>query len=887
MKKGSHKILKSVALAGALTATGAVATTAHADTTKASAPVQGVASTDQQLTNLKSQQTANESAVASSNAATMSAATTSANSQIADLNNQIKERQASDAAVQQASQASAIAQVNSEAASATAAENASYSQAIASQTAANNVALKSAQAMIVTEQQKVQQTAQENADYQNQTDNLSSEHNSNLSKINTDYQNQTDLISQKLTEAKKADQDHYNQKVANATKQVDDQIDDANNTINQAQKMVNDDQSDVNNKQNADKTAQSDVQNKQSTLNNDQNTLKQVQQEFDDLKETTDHIIVPQDYIDVWKEYISVKKANDCLLTKEEFPELHAKNSKACTEAKKLNKNAGFHASTLDENTPITLTPKGTLSREDTIKATQYAAELINPVRVAIGMEPYRITNASIDVAMQVGQVNKADNNWGHDMNAHQKAKDKWQLDTIGESVFGSSQKTSYKTLADLKHGVYSAVICLLFEGNSTGKDKNGKETFSDSGHTTDLLNVRYAKPECALAGGDDLLGISYENNPNIGCSTAIRFISIADGKSSRIQEMIKKGYPYKAGTLVDKSVQGSNYDQIAVSNPNENAKKLQDQISQLQAKVDGDIQSLTTSKSKASEIANALKSAQDKLSNDQKALTQAQDKLNNLKTNRDKMIHNIAGDPTQSKDIKNFQAQLNQIKSAHDDAVKTENDRYETKLNDLKKNHEAKLVEIAAQPTNLAELQSQLQAKLDTLKANHDAKLKQITDDANAKIEAIRNQKVDDSEIDKLQAQIDQIKSDLAKKQQELDSQYEVLKIKNQAEYNALANKLNPSTKAVVNGSTQQVFTSRSGKVAYVVPSHQSIATSDIVKTVSEQVNSESLSKESQSQNNTNRLPQTGNKSSLAMVLLGTAAAMFGIGLVGKKKEY
>ena len=179
------------------------------------------------------------------------------------------------------------------------------------------------------------------------------------------------------------------------------------------------------------------------------------------------------------------------------------------------------------------------------------------------------------------------------------------------------------------------------------------------------------------------------------------------------------------------------------------------------------------------------------------------------------------------------------------------------------------------------------MQAKLDTLKANHDAKLKQITDDANAKIEAIRNQKVDDSEIDKLQAQIDQIKSDLAKKQQELDSQYEVLKIKNQAEYNALANKLNPSTKAVVNGSTQQVFTSRSGKVAYVVPSHQSIATSDIVKTVSEQVNSESLSKESQSQNNTNRLPQTGNKSSLAMVLLGTAAAMFGIGLVGKKKEY
>ncbi|MCC4424123.1 SEC10/PgrA surface exclusion domain-containing protein [Limosilactobacillus reuteri] len=874
MKKGSHKILKSVALAGALTATGAVATTAHADTTKASAPVQGVASTDQQLTNLKSRQTANESAVASSNATTMSAATTSANSQIADLNNQIKERQASDAVTQQ----NKIDQVNKDAQTATNTENSAYSSAFTKQVAANDAELKAAQAKVVTEQQKKQETTQENTDFQKQTDNLATEHNSKLSKINTDYQSQTDPISQKLTEAKKADQDHYNQKVANATKQVGDRIDDANNTINQAQKMVNDDQSDVNNKQNADKTAQSDVQNKQSTLNNDQNTLKQVQQEFDDLKETTNHIIVPQDYIDVWKEYVKIKKPNDQELTVAKFPELHSKNIKACTEAKRLNKAAGFHASSSDENTPITLTPEGTLSREDTVKATQYAVQLINPVRKAIGTTQYRITNASIDIAMQVGQVNRADNDWGHDMNAHQKAKDKWGLDTVGESVYATSGKTPYKTLADLKHGVYDAVIDLLFEGNTD----DGK---SDNGHTTDLLNVRCADPDSALEG-TDFLGVSYENNQNITWSTAIRFVSIVDGKSDRMQNLRKKGYRYKAGTLADKSAQGSNYDQIAVPNPNETAKKLQDQISQLQAKVDDDIQNLNTSKGKANVTTNALKAAKDKLANDEKALTKAHDKLNNLKNNHDKMIHDIAGDPTPSQDVKNLQAQLNQIKSAYDNTVKSENERYETKLNDLKKNHEAKLAEIAAQPTSLTELQSQLQAKLDTLKANHDAKLKQITDDANAKIEAIRNQKVDDSEIDKLQAQIDQIKSDLAKKQQELDNQYQALKTKNQAEYNALANKLNPSTKAVINGSTQQVFTSRSGKVVYVIPGQQSLATSGVVKTVSEQNNSDSLSKESQSQNS-NRLPQTGNQSSLAMVLLGAAAAMFGVGLAGKKKEY
>lgn len=36
-----------------------------------------------------------------------------------------------------------------------------------------------------------------------------------------------------------------------------------------------------------------------------------------------------------------------------------------------------------------------------------------------------------------------------------------------------------------------------------------------------------------------------------------------------------------------------------------------------------------------------------------------------------------------------------------------------------------------------------------------------------------------------------------------------------------------------------------------------------------------------------TKKLPQTGDKSSLAMILLGTVATMFGVGLATKKKEY
>ncbi|MCC4384080.1 SEC10/PgrA surface exclusion domain-containing protein [Limosilactobacillus reuteri] len=907
MKKGSYKILKSVALAGALTATGAVATTAHADTTKASAPVQGVASTDQQLTNLKSQQTANESAVASSNAATMSAATTSANSQIADLNNQIKERQASDAAVQQASQASAIAQVNSEATSATSAENASYSQAVASQTAANNVALKSAQAIIVTEQQKNQETAQENTDFQKQTSNLDSQHKAMLNKLDQDLQNDTNNTNdaiQKEVARQKADQQGAIDKTA---KDFDNQIKDASQAVDQVQKTVNDDQNTINEKKKNNDAAQQAVKNAKDSLSKDQNDLSVSQKALQDSNvETTDTLKVPQDYINVWKEFSENHYGWE--LTKEAHPELWQRNHDACTEAKKLNNYVyyvndplfgdytTFHISEIDKNTPVHFNSDGTLSRDDVIIATQYAAELINPIREAIGINPYRITNASIDMNMENASKYRAkghnDLQDGHDGDLMKQIAKEWGTDALSESLASnafladkviSGQKV---TVADLKVAVYQAVVGLLFEGADG----------SDNGHTTDLLGVRFSKDNdrakehnihgSITLGGSDLLGVTYDIDP-VNRNGWVRFNSIVDGKSPRIQQ--EQGYGIKAGSAADKTIQGSNYDQIAIPTPGDATKKLQDQIKKLQDKINTDKQAVIDAQSKANTTDSELKSAQDKFTQDSAKLSQAQAHVNDLKANKDQTLKAMATDPMQSPAVKKFQNKLTDIKQQHDTAVKAENDQYIAKVSDLKAKHEAKLAEIAAQPTSLAELQSQLQAKLDTLKANHDAKLKQITDDANAKIAAIKNQKVNDPEIDKLNAQIDQIKSDLAKKQQELDNQYQALKIKDEAEYNTLANKLHSNTQVMANGSTQQVFTSRSGKVAYVVPSQQSIATNS-VKTGLKQINSTSDSNEllsKESNNDTNRLPQTGNNSSLAMVLLGAAAAMFGFGLVGKKRMY
>lgn len=888
----SHKILKSVALAGALTATGAVATTAHADTVATSTAATSATTTDQQLANMQSTHAATESAVAASNAAVMSEATTSANSQIADLNNQIQTRQASDAAMQQASQASAIASVNQAATSATAAENASYSQAVASQTAANAEALKSAQSTIVTEQQKNQETAQENADYQNQAGNLDSEHNATLNKLDQDLKNNTDGTNaaiQKEVSRQKADQQGAIDRTA---KDFDNQISAADTEVGKAQQTVNADQDVVNAKDAANKAAQQAVKNAQDKLSGSQDALKKAEEN----QPVVNTIDVPDEYINVWKEYLQTKKPGGWTLSKSDYPELYARLQKAEQEAVK---QSNYQEDPAAAQIKVTLNPNGTLSHDDVIFATQYAASLINPIREAIGTTPYKITNASIAVAEEVENGYRKDkfNMWtesGHDDKLLGQTAKNWGTTMVGESWSGDDwfgkvhyDENTHKwthdysnlTRNDLQRGIYNAIKVLLFECEK-------ENSTSSNGHTTDLLGVRATNSNAVVAG--DILGVGFDYGKGDEAASQINvggfhFDSLVDGNSERMKQLHSNGYGFISGTAKDKTIQGSNYDQIAIPSANHD-----DQIKQLQAAVATDQQALNDAKTKASTTASELKSAQDKLASDQAKLSQAQAKVNDLKSNKENTLKAMVADPMQSPQIKQLQAKLEQARVDHDNGVKYEEAQYAAKAKNLKTKHEAKLAEIAAQPTSLAELQSQLQAKLDTLKNQHDAKLKQITDDANAKIAKIKSQKVSDPEIDKLNAQIAQIKSDLAKKQQELNNQYEALKTKDQAEYNALANKLNPSTKAVTNGSTQQVFTSRFGKVAYVVPSQK--FTTNSVKTVSKQINSTSDSKgllSKESNNDTNRLPQTGNKSSLAMILLGAAAAMFGVGLVGKKRMY
>ena len=310
------------------------------------------------------------------------------------------------------------------------------------------------------------------------------------------------------------------------------------------------------------------------------------------------------------------------------------------------------------------------------------------------------------------------------------------------------------------------------------------------------------------LDGGDDFLGVDYDFDPikYKGWNTGwIRFNSIADGKSARVQNLVKQGYNVREGQPTDKTIQGSNYDHIAVPTPgsqSDAATKLQKQISDLTDKVAKDTNAVKLANSAASDAASALKSAQDKLSQDQKVLGDAQAKLNNLKQNRDKMIKDLVSDPSGSKLIQNLQDQLDAIKAKHAEAIKAENADYTAKLQTLKKNHENKLAEIQAQPENVNGLKAQLQSKLDALKKDHEAKLAAIQNDAKTKIENLKKQAAaNDPEIAKLQGQIDAIKDNLAKQQKKLDDQFAALKAKDEADYNALEQKLKNSSSEAAKG--------------------------------------------------------------------------------------
>ena len=911
-QKNSHKILKSTLLAATAVTTGAVVTTStvHADETTPTAtaqkqvtPEEQVAQkqndNNQQLSALKQQQSNSENEAAKQNTDKLTELQENNAEKIKILDQQLQNQKqvaqqtandqlaAKTNTVRQSEQSQAVAENNAYQ-SQVDAQTKANDQAVANQQQANAQELANAAKHIVTPEQKQSQIDSATKNTQQALDQAKSDHDATVNKLNDQL---TSGLKQNAQQEQTAKNDLKQPNQADSQKQLDD----AQNAVNKAQGENND--------------AQSALSKAKNTLSASQNALAQAQ---DGQKEHVANTInLPAGYIDAWKEYVNTKEKDDYLLSQERYPNLYAKLNTLDKQSLQLNT---YHPDVEAEKVPVTLNANGTLSRGDIIKATQFAVSLLNPIREAIGVTPYKITNASIDIAQDVANEYRKDNwnTWdhAHDNDALDRVANNWNIDDLGESwagdgSFGQVKWTpnngdtkfvhnyNNRTLNDLYQGVYSSILSLLF-----------KDADQNYGHATDLLGVRAPKSDYVVGNS---LGVSFEygkdlkawGQTNVG---GFHFNTTPDASSKDIQRVVKEGYVVDAADPNAKVNQPGYRDEIAI--PGNTSQKqiadLQDKVSQAQAQVN----QLTKTADAASQ---ALNDAKAKLANLQKSITDTENSYQ----------QQLAAINTK------FSDQAAKLQADHDAKVKAENNAYQAHVDQLNRDLQTKIESIKAQPENTDQLKAQLdqklaqvkqdgQHKLDQLKQAHEARLQKIQQDAEDTLAAYKANldKTAQAKIAKAQADHDAsvkaLNDNYTQLKNQLDAQQDKLVNDDQVQYNALATKLDgelaalknqvlPKTsdhqtaqnKQVVAGNTDTVALDNSGKTTVVLPSEEK--KSVVMAANDKRAEAETMTNLVQmTKNNKNgTLPQTGNSNSAAIIALGALTSMFGLGLVTKKKEW
>lgn len=837
---------------------------------------------NQQLSALKQQQSNSENEAAKQNADKLTKLQENNAEKIKILDQQLQNQKqvvqqtandqlaAKTNTVRQSEQSQAVAENNAYQ-SQVADQTKANDQAVADQQQANDQELADATKHIVTPEQKQSQIDSATKDTQQALDQAKSDHDATANKLNDQLTNDLKQNAQQEQAAKnnlKQPNQADNQK----------QLDDAQNAVNNAQGKAND--------------AQNALTNAKNTLSANQSALTQAQDAQKDHVVNT--INLPAGYIDAWKEYVNTKEKNDWLVTESTYPDLFKKLE---TLDKEALKNNVYHTDLAAAKVPVTLNANGTLSRDDIIKATRFAVSLLNPIREAIGVTPYKITNASIDVAQDVANEYRKDNwnTWehAHDNDALDHVANKWNIDLVGESwtgdvAFGQVKWTpnngdtgfvhNYNnlTLNDLYQGIYSSILSLLFKDADQGY-----------GHATDILGVRAANSDLPLAG--DNLGVSFEygkgmkagGQTNVG---GFHFNSISDASSKNVQRLVKEGYVVDAADPNSKVNQAGYRDEIAIPDQD-----LQKQIIELQAKVNENQSQVDQLTKTANTASQTLNDAKTKLANLQKSITDAE---NNYQ-------QQLAAINTK------YSNQATKLKADHDAKIKAENDAYQAKVNQLNSDLQTKINAIKAQPENTDQLKAQLdqrlaqvkqdgQHKLDQLKQAHETRLQKIHQDAEDTLAAYKANLDKDAQAKIAKAQADHdasvkvLNDNYTQLKNQLDAQQAKLVSDDEAQYNALATKFNSElaalkdrvlpkpadhqtaqNKQVVAGNTDTVALDNSGKTTIVLPR----VTSDINGEKPESVKF---------------LPQTGNeKNSFAIIALGAFTAMFGMNLVSRKRKF
>lgn len=846
----SHKILKSVALAGALTVAGTVATTtAHADTTATNdapsqAPAEAVTA-DQQLAKLKIQQTANENTVAQNNQAAMASATNAANDQIAHLNAKIQQRQAK--------VANETAQVNAAASSAIDQENATYSAAVASQQAANDAELKA---------------AQENADYQSKASNLNIAHDQNLNKIDADYQNQTKQVNQELANAQSTIKANHDQAVKSATTNVDNQINAANDTVNTAQKAVNNDQINLDNLQ---KAAQATT----STSNTDIPT---------NTKGFIDHYN-PQKF-ELPKVYVNGLRHVHDTASSDQFEQ-------AVNPDMKMFKMFDYQS---DPDAAKEKVDVLHLTGQQLLQLNLYSTRLINQIRAQFGMPAFKLNPQAIANAQRMANQESAGKMSGHHADILKGAGENVGSFS-GQITQDSTQKQmglykasgehpdvwvkhgsndirltyhwvnlSFKTMDDLQAGLFYTVTSMMFSDS-------GQEA---CGHALNF-SLWNQSPDSQMALGIE--SFANDNNPKEG-SVYYRWIftdsSKVDPKNNLDTNPTKA---HGANIAHDYSAQIKSA-QTALANAKYDLANAQNKLNTLKANRDQMIQDLV-----------------DKTKTDDSAVQKLQAKLKDIKASHDKAVKD---------ENAKYNAELNKLSRAHQaklDAVKAQSSdvnvnelkaQLQKELDTLKVNHEAKLAQIQKDAdAKIAKIKvdaqndpeiAKLQARIATIKANLAAQKKSLDDQYAALVAS------DQAAYQKLENQLKSSASEgVAKGENDsyttADGKTVVLPHESattDSKTTVLAHKSTVTNDKPVALPHETSEGQTTVSVNYNTVVRPEVATTTPIATVNTIA---PTTREDVKTQRDGKLPQTGNQGTLAAIFFGVASAIFGFGLAAKKR--
>ena len=487
----------------------------------------------------------------------------------------------------------------------------------------------------------------------------------------------------------------------------------------------------------------------------------------------------------------------------------------------------------VDQAAKLHFDANGNLSEEDQNIANVFAANIMNYMRKQIGSPLVKVsseTNAMQKRLMDLDQqlTGLDDLTLHHTIDATQQLMNSGAIITKAENAAESSGTYSSDdapTVADLKNEIYNSIDRWLSEqGNA---DPN-----QPFGHRYILLGVN---------------GYGVDN-PTVALTTRVH------GNGVYCTFLDVYNLP---GTQHYVSLENNGL-------PTDASKPAAD-LNALQAAV-------AAAKTKLDQANATLQAAQSQLATDQATAKTASAKLNQLKTGRDQAIKDLVGTAAPIADqINALKKQANDLASSYTLKVKAENDQYNQKLAKLKADHEKKLAAIQNQPSDANALKAQLEAKLTDLKTKHEAALKKIAADAQAKIDALKKQLSENKAANQpILDQIAQIKADLAKQQKTLDDQLAALKASDAAAYAALHDKLFPKNTDVVNGKSDHMTTD---------DGHEIVLPGD-VNQVSHTIEAKA------NESGESRLPQTGSSNSIAAIVLGTFAAMLGLGLT-KKREF